>query len=174
MRKGLFLAVVLGMALLLSQLSGQATASFQESRWQIIDLLAHPSKIEKGIEQKYGVSKSSWERTDLADGTPRWMAAVANELYNYELIGTPVKTATLLGGISEETEQMAILIVRSVLLMRAVGMSKGEAAEGIQRLVNSADGDKDNKYYIETEGIRAEMTVFSAMPMMILTLKKAR
>ena len=99
---------------------------------------------------------------------------MANGLYNYELIGTPVKTATLLGGISDETEQMATLIVRSVLLIRAVGMSKGEAAEGIQRLVNSADGDKDNKYYIQADGIRAEMTVFSAISMMILTLKKLR
>lgn len=173
MKKGLLLVVVLGMVLLLSQLSGQALAGFQESRWQIIDLLAHPSKIEQGIEQKYGVSKTSWKRTDLADGTPRWMAA-ANKLYNYELIGTPVKTATLLGGISEETEQMVILLARSVLLMRAVGMSKEEAAEGIQRLVNSADEDKDNKYFVEAEGIRAEMTIFSSLPMMILTLKKLR
>lgn len=165
---------ILVMLLLLSQLSDQALAGFQESRWQIMDLLAYPSKIEQGIEQKYGVNKSSWERTDLADGTPRWMAAEANKLYNYELIGTPVKTVTLLGGISEKTEQMADLLVRSVLLMRAIGMSKGEAGEGIQRLVNSADGDKDNKYYIETEGIRAEMTIFTAMPMMILTLKKLK
>ena len=165
---------ILVILLLLSQLSGQVLAGFQESRWQIMDLLAHPSKIEKGIDQKYGVSKTSWERTDLADGTPRWMAAAANALYNYELIGTLVKTATLLGGISDETEQIAELLIRSALLMQAVGMSKAEAAEGFQRLVNSADEDKDNKYYVEAQGIRAEMTVFSAMPMLILTLKKLR
>ena len=173
MKKGLLLAVLLGVVLLLSQLSGQALVSFQESRWQIIDLLAYPDKIEKGISQKYAVNKSSWERTDLADGTPRWMAQ-AKEIYSYELIGTPVKTATLLGGISNETEQIAELMIRSALLMRAIGMSKEKAAEVFERLVNSAGKDRDKKYYVEAEGIRAEMTVYSAMPMLILTLKKSR
>lgn len=173
MKKGLLLMVILGMALLLSQLSGQALAVFQESRWQIMDLLAYPKKIEKGINQEYGVSKSSWERTDLADGTPRWMVQV-HDLYNYELVGTPIKTATLLGGISKEIDQIAELMIRSALLMRAMGMSKMEAAEGFQRLLNSAEGDKDNKYYVEAGAVRAEMTMFSAMPMMLLTLKKAR
>jgi len=46
MKKGLLLVVVLGVVLLLSQLSNQSLADFQESRWQIMDLLAYPEKIQ--------------------------------------------------------------------------------------------------------------------------------
>jgi len=171
MKKGLLLAVVLGMVLLLSQLSGQALASFQESRWQIMDLLAYPEKIEEGFEA-YRVSKASWERSDLADGTPRWLAQSA-KLYNYELIGTPIKSATMTGGITNDTNQVYRLMIRAALLMRAVGMSKDKAAEVFETLVNSATKDKDQKYYLDAEGIRTELTVFSSLAILILTVSKA-
>ena len=153
-------------------MSTQTLAGFQESRWQIMDLLAYPEKIEKTMTEVYSVNKADWERSDLKDGTPRWLAQ-ARELYNYELIGTPIKSATMTGMITEDTNQVYQLMIRSALLMRAMGMSKEVAAEAFETLVNSATKDKDSKYYVKREGVRVEMTVFSAMSMLMITLLKA-
>ena len=145
---------------------------FERNRSRIIDLLAKPSLIEETITQKYSVAKSAWVRTDLADGTPRWMAQV-KQIYNYELIGSPLEKVTFLTGVTSEASQVAELMVRSGLLMRAVGMSKEKAGEAFEALVTSASGDKGQKYYFEAEGIRAEMIWYEAMDMLILTLKEA-
>jgi len=169
MKKGLLLVLVLVLALLVSC---QALAGFQESRWQIMDLLANPEKIEKVMTKTVAVSKENWEKSDLKDGTPRWLAQ-SGKLYNYELIGIPIKSATMTGGISDDTNQVYELMIRSALLMRAMGMSKDKAAEVFETLVNAATKDKDNKYYVKAEGIRVEMTVFSGMPILMITLSKA-
>ena len=143
---------------------------FTRSRNTIIDLLAHPERIEKGIGQEYAVSKSSWERSDLSDGTARWMAQL-KDLYNYELIGVPLKKGTLLSGVSGQVDQSAELAIRAVLFMRAFEMSKDEAAEAFKRLLDSTSMDKGQKYYVEYGDLRAEMIFYDAMPMLLLIVK---
>jgi len=143
---------------------------FAISRTKVIDLLAHPNKIEKGISQKYAMSKSSWERTDLADGTPRWMV-LTNYIYTYELIGSPLKKTNLLAGVTENKVQVAELMLRSILLMRACGMSKSGAVDAFTTLVDSVTVDMDTTYYFETEGFRVEMIFYSAMSMLLLSVE---
>ncbi len=151
-------------------LSSQSLASFQESRWQIMDLLAYPDKIEKGFKA-YRVSEASWEKNNLADGIARWLAQPA-KLYNYELIGTPIKSATITGIITDDSKQVNQLKIRAILLMRAVGMSKEQAEENFKVLMDSASKDKDQEYYIDAERIRTKMTVFSSISMLMLTMSK--
>lgn len=50
------------------------------------------------MTEAYSVSKANWERSGLNDGTARWLAQ-AKKLYNYELIGTPIESATMTGAI---------------------------------------------------------------------------
>lgn len=169
MRKIKILVWKVGILLLLLAI-GSSGACFERNRTDIIDLLAHPNRIWKGIEQNYAVTKSSWERSDLSDGTPRWMALSKN-LYAYELIGSPPEKATLFGDISNETEQIRELMVRSVLLMRAVGMSEEKALEAFETLVYSAVKDRGQEYHTEIEGIRVEMIFHDTLPMLFLTLK---
>ncbi len=171
-KRALILVLVLGAILLLIQLTGQALAGFQESRWEIIDLLAYPNKIDSGVTQAYSVSKASWERSDLNDGTARWLAQATN-LYNYELIGSPIKTVTLMAALSSDTNQVSDLMIRAIVMMRVVGMSKEKALEAFERLVDSATKNKDKKYYVEEEGIRAEMIIYSTMSSLLLILKKS-
>lgn len=173
MKKGLFLVVVLGAVLLLSQLSGQALADFQESRWQIMDLLAYPEKIQQGLTQYYSVSKASWdwERNDLNDGTPRWLAE-AKIIYTYELMGSPIKSVTFTGGLTNDEDQGYELATRAMLFMRALGLSKEKTIEVFQTLLNTALANEGTKYYIVSQGIRVEMTFFKVMSMLMLTLSK--
>lgn len=65
-------------------------------------------------------------------------------------------------------------MIRSVLPMRAMGMSKEKAPEVFETLVNVATKDKDTKYYVESQGIRVEMTVLSAISMLMITVSKAK
>ena len=166
MKRRLVLIVIFAMLLL----SSQSLASFQESRWQIMDLLAYPDKIEKGFKS-YSVSNESWEKNDLGDGIPRWLAQ-PTKLYNYELIGTPIKSATMTGIITDDSKQVNQLKIRAILLMRAVGMSKEQAEENFKVLMDSAKKDKDQEYYIDAERIRTKMTVFSSISMLMLTMSK--
>lgn len=167
MKRRLVLIVIFAILLL----SSQSLASFQESRWQIMDLLAYPDKIEKGF-QAYSVSKASWEKNDLGDGIPRWQAQPA-KLYNYELVGSPIKSATMTGIITDDSKQVNQLKIRAILLMRAVGMSKEQAEENFKVLMDSAKKDKDQEYYIDAARIRTRLTVFSSISMLMLTMSKA-
>ncbi|MEE9175499.1 MAG: hypothetical protein V3U19_04915 [Thermodesulfobacteriota bacterium] len=166
MKRRLVLIVIFAVLLL----SSQSLASFQESRWQIMDLLAYPDKIEPGFKS-YSVSQASWEKNDLADRIPRWLAQPA-KLYNYELVGSPIKSATMTGIITDDSKQVNQLKIRAILLMRAVGMSKGQAEENFKVLMDSAKKDKDQEYYIDAERIRTRMTVFSSISMLMLTMSK--
>ena len=167
MKRRLVLIVIFVILLL----SSQSLAGFQESRWQIMDLLAYPDKIEKGF-QAYSVSKASWEKNDLGDGIPRWLAQPA-KLYNYELVGSPIKSATMTGIITDDSKQVNQLKIRAILLMRAAGMSKEQAEENFKVLMDSAKKDKDQEYYIDAARIRTKMTVFSSISMLMLTMSKA-
>ncbi len=165
--KGRLVLIVIFAILLLSS---QSLAGFQESRWQIMDLLAYPDKIEKGFKA-YSVSNASWEKNDLGDGIPRWLAQPA-KLYNYELVGSPIKSATMTGIITDDSKQVNRLKIRAILLMRAVGMSKEQAEENFKVLMGSAKKDKDQEYYIDAERIRTRLTVFSSISMLMLTMSK--
>jgi len=165
--KGRLVLIVIFAILLLSS---QSLASFQQSRWQIMDLLAYPDKIEKGFKA-YSMSEASWEKNDLADRIPRWLAQPA-KLYNYELVGSPIKSATMTGIITDDSKQVNQLKIRAILLMRAVGMSKEQAEENFKVLMDSAKKDKDQEYYIDAERIRTKMTVFSSISMLMLTMSK--
>ena len=166
MKRRLVLIVIFAVLLL----SSQSLAGFQESRWQIMDLLAYPDKIEKGFKA-YSVSNTSWEKNDLGDGIPRWLAQPA-KLYNYELVGSPIKSATMTGIITDDSKQVNRLKIRAILLMRAVGMSKEQAEENFKVLMDSAKKDKDQEYYINAERIRTRLTVFSSISMLMLTMSK--
>ncbi len=166
MKRRLVLIVISAILLL----SSQSLASFQESRWQIMDLLAYPDKIEKGFKA-YSVSNASWEKNDLGDGIPRWLAQPA-KLYNYELVGSPIKSATMTGIITDDSKQVNRLKIRAILLMRAVGMSKEQAEENFKVLMDSAKKDKDQEYYINAERTRTRLTVFSSISMLMLTMSK--
>jgi len=167
MKRRLVLIVIFAILLL----SSQSLASFQQSRWQIMDLLAYPDKIEKGFKS-YSVSEASWEKNDLGDRIPRWLAQSA-KLYNYELVGSPIKSATMTGIITDDSKQVNQLKIRAILLMRAVGMSKEQAEENFKVLMDSAKKDKDQEYYIDAERIRTKMTVFASISMLMLTMSKA-
>lgn len=167
MKRGLVLIAIFAILVL----SSQSLAGFQESRWQIMDLLADPDKIEKGFKA-YSVSTASWEKNDLGDGIPRWLAQPA-KLYNYELVGSPIKSATMTGIITDDPKQVNQLKMRAILLMRAVGMSKEQAETNFKVLMDSAKKDKDQEYYIDAERIRTKMTVFSSISMLMLTMSKA-
>ena len=166
MKRRLVLTVIFAVLLL----SSQSLASFQQSRWQIMDLLAYPDKIEKGFKS-YSMSEASWEKNDLGDGIPRWLAQPV-KLYNYELVGSPIKSATMTGIITDDSKQVNQLKIRAILLMRAVGMSREQAEENFKVLMDSAKKDKDQEYYIDAERIRTKMTVFSSISMLILTMSK--
>ncbi len=166
MKRRLVLIVIFAILLL----SSQSLASFQQSRWQIMDLLTYPDKIEKGFKA-YSMSEASWEKNDLGDGIPRWLAQPA-KLYNYELVGSPIKSATMTGIITDDAKQVNQLKIRAILLMRAVGMSKEQAEENFKVLMDSAKKDKDQEYYIDAERIRTKMTVFSSISMLMLTMSK--
>ncbi len=166
MKRRLVLMVIFAVSLL----SNQALAGFQESRWQIMDLLAYSDKIEKGFKA-YSVSQESWEKSVLDDGIPRWLAQPA-KLYNYELVGSPIKSATMTGIITDDSKQVNQLKIRAILLMRAVGMSKEQAEENFKVLMDSAEKDKDQEYYIDAERIRTKMTIFSSISILMLTMSK--
>lgn len=167
MKRRLVLIVIFAVLLL----SSQALAGFQESRWQIMDLLAYPDKIEKGFKA-YSVSNASWQKNDLADGIARWLAQPA-KLYNYELVGSPIKSVTMTGIITDDSRQVNQLKIRAILLMRAAGMSKEQAEENLKVLMDSAKKDKDQEYYIDAERIRTRLTVFSSISMLMLIISKA-
>lgn len=166
MKRRLVLIVIFAVLLL----SSQALAGFQESRWQIMDLLAYPDKIEKGF-RAYSVNKASWEKNDLGDRIPRWLAQPA-KLYNYELVGSPIKSATMTGIITGDSKQVSQLKIRAIFLMRAVGMSKEQAEENFKVLMGNAKKDKDQEYYIDAERIRTRLTIFSSISMLMLTMSK--
>ncbi len=166
MKRRLVLIVILVILLL----SSQSLASFQQSRWQIMDLLAYPDKIERGFKA-YSLSNENWEKNNLGDGIPRWLAQPA-KLYNYELVGSPISSATMTGIITDDSEQVNQLQIRAILLMRAVGMSKEQAEENFKVLMDSAKKDKDQEYYIDVERIRTRLTVFSSISMLMLTMSK--
>jgi len=166
MKRRLVLIVIFAILLL----SSKSLAGFQQSRWQIMDLLAYPDKIEKGFKA-YSVSNASWEKSILDDRIPRWLAQPTN-LYNYELVGSPIKSATMTGIITDDSKQVNQLKIRAILLMRAVGMSKEQAEENFKVLMDSAKKDNDQEYYIDAERIRTKMTVFSSISMLMLTMSK--
>ena len=153
MKKGvLLLVLVLVLALLVSC---QALAGFQESRWQIMDLLANPGK-------DYTVSKASWERSDLRDGTPRWMSEV-KDMYVYELLGSPINKATLLGELGGTEQSGWELGCRIINLMEAVGVAEGKAQGVTERLFNATVADPGVKYYIVSGGIRVELIYYDRL-----------
>ncbi|GAJ14694.1 unnamed protein product, partial [marine sediment metagenome] len=120
--------------------------------------------IEKGFKA-YSMSNASWEKNDLSDGIPRWLAQPA-KLYNYELVGSPIKSATMTGIITDDSKQVNHLKIRAILLMRAVGMSKEQAEENFKVLMDSAKKDKDQEYYIDAERIRSRgvfLTVYQRL-----------
>ena len=166
MKRRLVLIVIFVVLLL----SNQSLAGFQESRWQIMDLLTYPDKIEKGFKA-YSVSKESWQKSILDDGIPRWLAQ-PTKLYNYGLVGSPIKSATMTGITTDDSKQVNQLKIRAILLMRAVGMSKKQAEANFEVLMDSAKKDKDQEYYIDAERIRTKMTVFSSISMLMLTMSK--
>jgi hypothetical protein len=166
MKRRLVLMVIFAVLLL----SNQVLAGFQESRWQIMDLLAYPDKIEKGFKA-YSVSNASWQKSVLDDRVPRWLAQ-PSKLYNYELVGSPIRSITMTGIITDDSQQVNRLKIRAILLMRAVGMSKEQAEENFKVLMDSAKKDKDQEYYIDAERIRTKMTVFSSISMLMLTMSK--
>jgi len=165
MKKGLLLVLVLGMVLLLSQLSGQALAGFQESRWQIIEDLANP-------EKDYTVSRASWERTDLNDGTPRWMSEVKVR-YIYELIGSPINKVTLLGELGGTERSGWELGCRIINLLEAVGVAEGKAQEVSETLFNATVGDPGVKYYVISGKIRVELIYYDTMGTFMVILTKS-
>lgn len=164
MRKGLFL-VVLTMVILLIQLSGQALAGFQESRWQIIQDLSNE------WQNDYAVAKSGWERSDLNDGTPRWMNEV-QEKYIYEIIGTPVFKVTLLGEIGPTEQSGAELGRRITNLMLAVGIAKGKLSEVSVQLFSVTVPNPGKAYYVISGRIRMELTYLDLMNMFLVVLTK--
>jgi len=166
MKNRLVLMVIFAVLLL----SNQALAAFQESRWQIMDLLAYPDKIEKGFKA-YSVSNAIWQKSVLDDRIPRWLAQ-PSKLYNYELVGSPIRSVTMTGIITDDSQQVNRLKVRAILLMRAVGMSKEQAEENFKVLMDSAKKDKDQEYYIDAERIRTRLTIFSSISMLMLTMSK--
>ena len=166
MKIRLVLTVIVGMLLL----SNQALAGFQESRWQIMDLLAYPDKIEKGFKS-YSVSNESWKKTVLDDRIARWLAQ-PTKLYNYQLVGSPISSVAMTGIITDDSKQVNQLKIRAILLMRAAGMSREQAEENFKVLMDSAKKDKDQEYYIDAERIRTKMTVFSSISVMMITILK--
>lgn len=166
MRRKLVLVAVLVFAIMCVE----ALAAFQESRWQIMDLLAYPEKIEKKYEA-YSVSKASWERNDLKDGTPRWLAT--EDIYDYELIGSPIESVTFTAGWIDDYAHGYELTARSLLLMQAMGLSKEKAPEIFGTLFNAAFANSDTGYFIEFQGIRIEMTFFELMSMLMIVLTKS-
>lgn len=163
MKKGIFVVVaVLILALLVSC---QAIAGFQESRWQIIKNLADP-------EKDYNVSKSGWERTDLNDGTPRWMNDVRGK-YVYEVLGSPINKATLLGELGGTELSGWELGCRLINLMEAVGVAEGKAQEVCQTLFNATVADPGAKYYIVSGKIRVELIYYDSLGAFMLILTKS-
>ncbi len=162
MRKGISLVVVLVLAL---GVSCQVLAGFQESRWQIIENLADPGK-------DYNVSKSGWERTDLNDGTPRWMNDVRGK-YVYELIGSPINKVTLLGELGGTEQSGWELGSRIINLIEAIGLSETKAQEVSQTLFNATVADPGAKYYVVSGKIRVELIYYDSMGAFMLILTKS-
>lgn len=160
--------VAVVMALLLSC---QALAGFQESRWQIIDLLANPEKIQPGLTQDYSIVESRWSGSDLNDGTPRWMVVV-KDMYAYELTGSPIKKATLMGGIGQTEQSGYELATRIMLFMRAVGVAAQKSSEVFQTLFNATLVEPGAKYYLVSGGIRVEMIYYDSMSAFMVTMQK--
>ena len=162
MRKGLVLAVVLVLTLLMSS---QAIAGFQESRGEIIQELANAG------ENDYPVPKAGWERTDLRDGTPRWMNTVQRK-YVYELIGEPISKATLLGELGGTEQSGWELGCRIINLIEAVGVTETKAQEVGEMLFNGAVASPGKEYWIVFEKIQAELTYMDLTGMFLLVLTK--
>jgi len=158
MKKVLVLVVVL---VLLASL--QTLAGFQESRWQIIDQLAN--------DDSYRVSKTSWERTDLRDGTPRWLSTVKNK-YLYELIGMPILQATLNGELGGTEESGFELASRIINFLEAVGVAEGKAQEVCRTLFSATVADPGVKYYLVSGKIRIELVYYDVMGTFMVVLKK--
>jgi len=166
MRKVLVVLIVLILAL-----SQAGLAGLQESRWQIIDLLAYPEKVQKGLTQDYAVDKATWVRSDLTDGTPRWLTEVKDR-YAYEIQGTPVSRVTLLGHTGYTEAQGAELATRMMLFMRAMGVSAQNSSSAFQALFAATLESPATRFYINKNGIRISMIYFSSTCKFSLTMKK--
>ena len=162
MKKGIVLVAILTVALLVNS---QALAGFQESRWQIIENLANPSRDD------FDVNKASWERTDLRDGTPRWMNDVRGK-YVYELLGSPIHKATLLGELGGTEQSGWELGCRIINLIEAVGLSATKAQEVSQTLFNATVADPGAKYYVDSGKIRVELVYYESMGSFMLIVTK--
>lgn len=154
--------LVLVLALLVSC---QALAGFQGSRWQIIDRLANP-------EKDYTVSKASWERSDLNDVTPRWMSEV-KKMYLYELLGSPINEATLLGELGGTEQSGFELGCRIINFMEAVGVAEGKVGEVSQTLFNATVADPGIIYYVVSGKIRVELVYYDRMGTFMVILSKS-
>jgi len=162
MKKGIVLGMVLVLALLFSC---QALAGFQESRWQIIEDLADP-------RQDFTVSKAGWERSDLRDGTPRWMCTINNK-YAYEVLGSPINKATLLGELGGTEQSGYELGCRLIDFMEAVGVAESKAQEVCQTLFNATVADPGVKYFLVSGKIRVELVYYDNMGTFMMVLTKS-
>lgn len=152
---------------LVALVTAGALGGFQESRWQIIQNLS--------LDEDYSVSEASWERSDLNDGTPRWWASAKNR-YTYELLGTPVRKASLNGELGTTEDQGFELGCRMINLIVAVGMRLEDAEEVVGVLFGVAisyPGEKYSldTYYLDLNGIRTELVYYDHLSTFLLTVQ---
>jgi hypothetical protein len=148
----------------------ETSPAFNVSRSTLFDLLATPTDIEPTLVDGEQYAVSGWERSDLNDGTPRWMTQVG-EIYLYELIGEPAYKLTLLAGVTGEFEDSADLIVRAVLLIRATGVPKDEAGDVFSELMNKSLADPDKSYEKIAGGNIVSAIFNEILPSMLISVE---
>lgn len=144
--------------------------SFEISRSEIFDLLENPQKIEPDLSSGWQYAVTGWERSDLSDGTPRWMTTTADEVYLYELIGDPANKFTFMGEITGETQNSQEFLLRSSLVLRAIGIEKENTSSVLTDLVEKAAENPNTKFKVERDGVFIQMQFIRSMSTISLTL----
>ena len=144
--------------------------AFRVSRSTLFDLLATPADIEPTLVDGEQYAVSGWQRSDLSDGTPRWMAR-AGEIYAYELIGEPAYKLTLLAIMTGEVEDSTNLMVRALFLIQATGVSKEEAVDVLLELMDKSLADPDKSYKNIAEGSIITVTFYEIMSSMLISVE---
>jgi len=147
-----------------------STPAFSVSRSTLFDLLATPADIEPTLVDGEQYAVSGWQRSDLSDGTPRWIVQ-AGEIYAYELIGNPAYKLTLLAVMTGQVEDSANLMIRAVLLIRATGVPKEEAGDVLLELMDKSLADPDKSYKNIAGGSIISVTFYEIMSSMLISVE---
>lgn len=85
-----------------------------QTRWR------DPSRLLPDVASAGEYAIISWNRTDLADGTPRWMAD--EKLFLYEVSGSPKvqKVSMMSGFVADNANHNAEVMLRMAVMMQVV------------------------------------------------------